>query len=50
MCHIWRSNYVKLLHGGLNLTVSISKIGALKIKLNVRNKRIIVNDFIFGKL
>ena len=41
-----RSHYVKLLSGELNLKVSILKISPLKIKLNIRNKRIITKDFI----
>ena len=35
-----------MLCSGLGLKVSILKIGPLKIKLNIRNKRIIVKDFI----
>ena len=46
MCHIWQCPYTKLSCGGLNVKVSILKIGPLKIRLNIRNDRIIASDFI----
>ena len=43
--HTW-SHYAKPLWGGQSLKASILKLGPLKIKLNIRNKRIFVVNFI----